>query len=125
MNERFSQLDAVDAARIINRARPQWDPPGIVKALHRIAPVMTIDQALTAALKAAADPLAKTPDAITWEKHHTPSTPAATNDPPPNYCKEHDIRYTTLCGGCRADRIAQKPQAAPTRAASSIPKETE
>lgn len=138
--EKFTHADAIDAARIIHRRRPQWDPPGIVAALGRVAYELDIAQALSAGLSAASDPEAKSPAAIAWDRHRTkaapPRTDAETTSEP--RCRDHAWHIARNCPACwsevkapphRPERMVGlhwEPAAAPTEAvspeaASSLP----
>jgi hypothetical protein len=69
-------------------------------------------------------PMGRGPDGYAQAGQHwtTTATPDFTVPRGPE-CKVHRHSYQP-CPWCRSDQIAEQPQAAPTRAASSIPKET-
>jgi hypothetical protein len=69
-------------------------------------------------------PFGRGPDGYTRAgQHWTTTAPPDFTVPRGPECKVHRHSYQP-CPWCRSDRIAEQPQAAPTRAASSIPKET-
>ena len=106
---RFTPLDAHDVARIVHRRRPQWDEPGIVAALGRLAYDLDVDQALAAALSAAADPEARGPGAIAWERHRTKALAPAGGPNPQRgarSCPDHGTYRTEQCHPCRSEHIA-------------------
>ena len=72
MTHKFSQEDAQDMTRIIQRARPSWSPKAIITALESAARTHTPGPTLTAALRAAHDPQANTPASILFDKYWTP-----------------------------------------------------
>lgn len=72
MTLKFSQEDAQDMTRIIQRARPSWSPVGIMNALEAAAYHNTPGPTLTAALRAAHNKKADTPQSILWPEHWTP-----------------------------------------------------
>lgn len=80
MTLKFSQEDAQDMTRIIQRARPNWSPRGIINALQIAARDHAAGPTLTAALRAACDPYhpdtnrggSKSPDSILFDKYWTP-----------------------------------------------------
>ncbi|WP_138443536.1 hypothetical protein [Sinomonas susongensis] len=113
MQEKFGQIDAIDAAKIIARHRPGWDPPGIVAALAKVRYDLDIAQALTAALRAAADPAATTPAALAWDKYR--AAPVAPTVLTIERCPQHGSRLTSLghCPACRSEILAgQRPRQA-------------
>lgn len=131
MQEKFSHADAQDIARIIHRTKPAWDEPGIVAALGRIAYDLDIVQALNAGLSAARDPEAKSPAAISWERHVS-AKPAAVQNNRTARCRDHPTFDAATCRCCwsevktgmRPERlIGHKLEAVPTGAASALEEE--
>lgn len=109
MQEKLTQLDAIDAARIVHRARADWDPPGIVAAFAKLRYELDIAQALTAAMRAAADPQAKTPDAITWDKHRPATTLPGTQ--PGKRCADHSWLDASTCRCCWSEvKTGMRPE---------------
>lgn len=92
-------------ARKANEQRPDWDLPGILTVLARLDithPGLTgttdLDHIRAATERAAADPKARTPAAITFARHWNPPAPAG---PLPE------------CANCRTPRRRDAPT--PTR----------
>lgn len=136
MTPKFSELDAIDAARIIARARPDWDQPGIVAAFGRVVHELDIGQALTVAMLAAHDKAARTPGAIAWNQYRTQAaTTAAVPSPRATRCPDHGTTPAERCLPCWGEhRAGQRPrhliglhhdiEATPQWVASSHPKGT-
>lgn len=72
MDLKFSEEDAQDMTRIIQRARPNWSQKAIIMALFKAASSHGAGATLTAALRAAKDPQAQTPAAIMFDAYWTP-----------------------------------------------------
>jgi hypothetical protein len=108
---RFTPLDAHDAARIICRRRPHWDEKGVIAALGRTAYDLDITQALHAGLSAAADPEARTPDAILWERHKAKpvQTPAQRPGQQAPRCREHTWLNANNCPACWSEVKSDPP----------------
>lgn len=125
------QLEAIMLA-----TRPDWAPRNPGKMLQTANTVGFIHAAdfahMVRALAVYAtlqgtngQPFGRGPDGYTHAGHHWTSTaPQDFEVPRGPRCETHTTYYQP-CPCCRADRIAETTEAAPTRAASSIPEETE
>jgi len=91
------------AALVVAR-RPDWQAPGVIKALSDVRERGDLDQVIDAALRAARDPAAKTPAAIGFDQYW-PVTPDRSGEPP--RCPEsgHQSYYAHNCGLCRFEHL--------------------
>lgn len=96
-------------AATVHALRPDWDTAGILSALQRCAGRNEFDVAV-AAIKAAADPGAKTPGVIPSDGPHWRERVSAERTPrnpmPHEECRAHLGQFRGSCSGCRADALA-------------------
>jgi hypothetical protein len=96
--------DLASLADVVKRARPGWGVGPIRDRLRALGslPGMTAGRTLDAALRAAGDPAAVTPDAITWDRYR--AEPARDSGGP--RCLEHPTLPAYRCPSCLADVAA-------------------
>lgn len=105
-------------ATLITAMRPEWDTPGILKALSDARDRTTGWDLAHAALHAAANPKAKTPAVIALAgEHWTAGKALGTVTTTGAKCPEpgHTSFYAHNCGSCRAEqlegeRVNQQPR---------------
>ena len=118
----ITEQQARALAYLLNQVRPDWPVPSLMALLEKNRDVPSLGALTVAAVTKAMEPSCKTPAPIFQPgTHWTPDVRA--DQPPPPRCPQHTSYYAHNCGGCRADRIAQKPEAVPTRAASDVKEE--
>lgn len=110
-------------AFLLNSVRPDWPIPSLL-ALFEKHQEVAIGPLTVAAMTKALEPSCKTPGPIFAVGDHWPAETRA-DLPPPQRCKVtgHDSYYAHNCGACRSERIAEKPEAVPTGAASDVKEE--
>jgi hypothetical protein len=128
-DEQGRQLVAIMLA-----TRPDWQPRNpahMLQAANTVGFLHAADYAhMIRALAVYAtlpgpngQPMGRGPDGYTQPGHHWTATAPTGFDPPRGpECKVHRHSHQP-CPWCRADAIAEQPQAAPTRAASDFNEE--
>lgn len=86
----FGQEEARKIAFVVRCFRPEWDHGGVMRFLQELAlEGLHVAIAGKAAVRAAQDPKAGTPKAITWAKYRADPTPATgPQDPGSRRCAE-------------------------------------
>ena len=118
----ITEQQARALAYLLNQVRPDWPVPSLMALLEKNREVPSLGALTIAAVTKALEPSCKTPAPIWAPGPHWIAETRADQPPPPR-CPQHTSYYAHNCGGCRADRIAQKPEAVPTRAASDVKEE--
>lgn len=106
-------------AYLLNQIRPDWPAPSLLALMEKNREVPSLGALVIAATTKALEPTCQTPAPIFAAGNHWPEA-ARADLPPPEECPTHTGKPRHNCGGCRADRIAQKPEAVPTGAASVV-----
>lgn len=112
-------------AALLATLRPDWQPPGILKALSDARERSDAWSLAHAALHAAQDPKVRTPAVIALAgEHWTKGKALGTADPIRfERCAEpgHSSYRADNCGACRAEAIEQQGEPPPKRTAAPMP----
>lgn len=98
-------------SRLLDALRPEWDRPGIIRAVRQLVHrPETPEQIVIAAIRCEADPAVRTPLAIpSAGSHWNDGKPLEQKPPrltPADECPRHPGQWEARCSPCAAERLA-------------------